>query len=228
MEHPLLSGPVLLPQTGNPPQQLVVFLHGYGSNGDDLIDIGTYWADILPDTAFVSPHAPFPCEMNPMGYQWFGLQDFSPFNVRAGIDQARPILVKYLQELLKEYQLTPAQLALVGFSQGTMLALDMIFALPGLGTIIGYSGAFYPPIAEKTPLPHPDVLLIHGDADMMVPYAAFTEAKRQLSLFGIEARGHTCPGLGHGIDAIGMNLGAQFLKQSFTKTEPVIYTEKRM
>ncbi len=219
----MLSGPRLLPKSGNSPQQLVVFLHGYGANGADLIDLGEYWSDLLPDAEFISPNAPQRCEVNPMGFQWFGIKDFSPFNIRAGLDQAQPILTNYLTQLLTERQLSPSQLVLIGFSQGTMLALNTLFSISGIRGVIGYSGAFYPPPAQLIAEPHPEVLLIHGDADMVVPYAAFTEALRQLSLFKIQAKSLTCPGLGHGIDTSGLKMGGEFLQQLFQKPSPVIY-----
>lgn len=213
----------ILPKSGKKPKQLVVFLHGYGSNGDDLIALGESWVDLLPDAEFISPNAPEACDINPVGYQWFGIRDFNPYNIRAGLDHARPLLIKYLKHLLEVREMNPSQLALVGFSQGTMMALDAIFALPGLRAVVGYSGTFYAPIAQSIPGDSPEVLLVHGDADMTVPYAAFSEAIRQLSLFGIHARDHTCPGLGHGIDTKGLAVGGEFLKEIFEKPDPVIY-----
>ncbi len=223
----MLSGSHKLPLSGKAPRQLVVFLHGYGADGANLIDIADYWQEMLPEAEFLSPNAPQPCEMNPMGYQWFGLQDFSPTNVRQGLENAAPILCSYLQSALADRQLTPAQLALVGFSQGTMMALEMMFHLPGIRAILGYSGAFYPPIARLVPPPVPEVFLIHGDGDMVVPYTALDIARQQLTQFNVPVRTHTCKGLGHFIDGPGVQLGGQFLTHTFSANDPVIYMDQK-
>lgn len=223
----MLSGAQKLPLSSNSPQQLVIFLHGYGADGANLIDIADVWQDALPEAEFIAPNAPHPCEVNPMGYQWFGLQDFSPTNVRQGLDNAGPILAKYLKHLLAERQLSPAQLALVGFSQGTMMALEMMFHLPGIRCVLGYSGAFYPPIARILTPPVPDVFLVHGDVDMVVPYTALEMARTQLAQFNVPVHTHTCHGLGHFIDGEGLQLGGQFLAHTFSATDPVIYMDQK-
>lgn len=222
-ETPMLTGPSILPLSGKAPKQLVVFLHGYGADGENLIDIARSWQDSLPDAEFIAPDAPNPCEINPLGRQWFGLVDFSPFNVRAGLDNVRPRVTRYLKGLLAERQLSLSNLVLVGFSQGTMLALDLMFSLPHLQGVIGYSGAFYPPIAETLQPPYPEVLLVHGAMDTIVPYTALGEAERQLKLFGVTPSTHTCPGLGHSINHTGITLGGQFLERVFNNSDAVIY-----
>lgn len=223
----MLSGPSILPQSGKAPKQLVVFLHGYGADGQNLIDIANSWTGILPDAEFIAPDAPNPCEINPMGRQWFGLLDFTPFNIRAGLDIVRPRVTKYLKSLLAERHLSPADLVLVGFSQGTMLALDLMFSLPHLRGVIGYSGAFYPPIAETLQPPYPEVLLVHGAVDTIVPYGALGEAERQLKLFGLKPKTHTCPGLGHSINHTGITLGGQFLADAFNTSDDIIYMNQK-
>lgn len=217
----MLVGPSLLPNTGKKPNQLVVFLHGYGADGANLIDIGEHWSAALPDAEFIAPNGIEPCEMG-MGYQWFGLNDFSPFNVRAGLDRATPQVVKYLKICLHERNLTTNDLHLVGFSQGTMLALDVMFHLTGIRSVLGYSGAFYPPAAQQLKEPYPRICLIHGDMDMVVPYMAFTEAQKSLGKFGVTPKVHTCRGLGHSIDVAGLKLGQQFLVESLSSTDSVI------
>jgi phospholipase/carboxylesterase len=208
----VLSGPYLLPASGNAPKSVVVLLHGYGANGENLIDLAHEWGRFLPDTEFIAPNAPNRSEVNPLGYQWFGLADFSPLNMRAGLDSVRTVVRDFLMRILGERNLTPRNLCLVGFSQGTMLSLDLMFLLPGLKGIIGYSGAFYPPVAETLSAPLPEVLLVHGDSDTVVPYAAMGEAARQLALFGIHPTMHTCPALGHSINREGLIMGSDFLK----------------
>lgn len=218
----MLTGPQRKWQTGNSPQKLVVLLHGYGSNGDNLIDLADMWQPSLPQVVFHSPHAIEPCEAMPFGYQWFGLKDFSPFNMRQGLDKAAPILKTYLEHLLTTYHLNSSDLVLVGFSQGTIMALEMMFYLPGLAGIIGYAGAFYPP-SFKAVLGHkPDVLLVHGTADMVVPYPLMIESYTQLQRLGLSPRTYTCTGLGHSIDVEGITQGGQFLQDVFSKIDATV------
>jgi phospholipase/carboxylesterase len=174
----------------------------------------------------LAPNAPDVCEANPFGYQWFGLQDITPYNVRAGLDIARPILQKYILSALQERHLSPADLVLIGFSQGGMLALEMMFALQGVKGIISYSGAFYPPIATLLDRPHPEVLLIHGNLDMIVPYVALTEAQKYLRQFGVFPQTLTCAGLGHSINEEGIKVGGQFLADLFAQDQSVIYMKQ--
>src|SRR5919204_4347610 len=118
-----LDGPRLPPAAGGAPRQLVVFLHGYGADGNGLIGLGREWAKLLPHAAFVSPHAPEPCGASPMGRQWFDLSLGDMRMIAAGVKRAAPPLESFLDAELKRLNLGPRALALVGFSQGTMMAL---------------------------------------------------------------------------------------------------------
>src|SRR5215469_5079921 len=139
---PSLSGPVHKPASGGAPRQLVILLHGLGADGNDLIGLAPYWAPLLPEAEFVSPDAPFPCDMAPFGRQWFSLQDRSPAAILAGVRASAPILDAFLDDALAARELAPAQLALVGFSQGTMMSLYVAprRTAPVAG-VVGYSGA---------------------------------------------------------------------------------------
>src|SRR6266581_6424649 len=112
-----LSGPSRPPLAGGQPRRLVILLHGLGADGNDLIGLAQYWARLLPDAEFLSPNAPFPCDMAPYGYQWFSSQDRSPEAVLAGVRAAAPVLDAFIDEALKERDLADSELALVGFSQ---------------------------------------------------------------------------------------------------------------
>ena len=140
-----LDGPRLEPRSGRA-RQLVVFLHGYGADGNDLIDIGRAWQVLLPDAAFVSPHAPRPCGQAPMGREWFPLTFRNPDERWTGVNEAAPILERFLDAELKRRDLPPSALALVGFSQGTMMSLHVGLRRPvAPAGIVGYSGMLVMP-----------------------------------------------------------------------------------
>lgn len=222
----MIKGPGLTPQSGQKAKNLVIFLHGYGSSGDDLISLAPYWSKMMPDTEFLAPNGTEAWEGYASGYQWFSLQEFTPTSVRTGLNAAQPHLKKYILEALAARNLSTRDLAIVGFSQGSMVALDMIFALPNLGGIISYSGGFYP---SETALPHkpyPEILLVHGDADNVVPYNYFLEAEAQLKKLGLSPQTLTCPGLGHSIDEEGLKAGGKFLTRLFAQEQPVIHMKQ--
>jgi phospholipase/carboxylesterase len=211
----LIDGPRLLPKSGTP-KQLVVFLHGYGADGNDLIGIGKQWAQFLPDAVFVSPHAPEPCGGAPMGRQWFGLTFRDPNERWAGVNKARPVLDAFLDAELARHGLAEGQMALVGFSQGTMMALHagLRRKLP-CAAIVGYSGTLVGEehLAETTV--KPPVLLIHGDQDEVIPVQALFHAGQALSAAGIPVEWHMSHGIGHGIDGEGLMHGLGFMAKAF-------------
>jgi phospholipase/carboxylesterase len=218
-----LDGPRLEPRSGSA-RQLVVFLHGYGADGNDLIDIGRAWQDLLPDAAFASPHAPRPCGQAPVGREWFPLTFRNPEERWAGANQAAPILESFLNHELNRRDLLPGALALVGFSQGTMMALHVGLrrAVAPAG-IVGYSGMLVMP--EKVELDafaaeirsRPPVLLIHGDGDQLIPVQALFHAAQSLAALGIPTEWHISTGIGHGIDQEGLRQGGEFLARSFAR-----------
>lgn len=215
MDVAQLQGPVAHPLSGGPPRSIVVLLHGYGSNGDDLIGLAPYWRDALPDTLFLSPNAPQPCPGVPGGRQWWPLTSFSPEARAAGVREAAPTVDAFLDAQLAAHGLGDDRLALVGFSQGTMVALHVgprrARALAG---VVGYSGMLADPgslAAEARS--RPPVLLVHGDADPMVPVAALPQAQAALEPAGFEVATHISRGLGHSIDEAGLRLGGQFLSR---------------
>ena len=141
-----LEGPSQPPRTGGKPKSVVVLLHGFGADGNDLIGLAPHWAAQLPETEFVSPHAPFPCDMAPSGRQWFSFQDRSPDMVLAGVRAAATILDGFLDDVLAARGLDEHRLALVGFSQGTMMSLHVgLRRKAALAGILGYSGRLLGP-----------------------------------------------------------------------------------
>jgi len=219
MTLPQLDGPRLPPAAGGAPQQLVVFLHGYGADGNDLIGLGREWANLLPHAAFVSPNAPEPCAMSPMGRQWFELSMGDMVIIAAGVKRATPALDAFLDAELAQHNLPVGALALVGFSQGTMMALAVGLARnPSPKAIVGYSGALATVETLPPPGEGPAILLVHGDKDEVIPIDAMHMAREALGQAGHPVEWHVSQGIGHGIDGEGLRLGGAFLKQAFSGT----------
>ncbi len=216
-----LDGPTLAPVSGAKPQQLVIMLHGIGSDGDDLIGLAPYFQKVLPEAFFISPHAPFAFDMAPpeiqSGHQWFSLQDDSLSARLAGAQTAAPILDTFIDQQLAATGLADDKMALIGFSQGTMMALHVGLrrASPMAG-ILGYSGMLVAPeLLAESIKSRPPVYLIHGDADEVVPPGSLPEAVAGLETVGVEVESHSCPGLGHGIDDDGVSQGMEFIAAIF-------------
>ena len=208
-----LSGPTHPPHSGGKPRRLVILLHGLGADGNDLIGLAPYWAPHMPDVEFNSPNAPFPCDMGGYGYQWLSARDPSAEARLAGARAAAGILDAYIDEQLAQRGLTESDLALVGFSQGTMMSL---FVGPRrqrpLAGIVGFSGRLIAPELIGTEIrSRPPVLLIHGTEDPLVPYSSMAEAETALSAAGVPVETLSCPGVEHSIDAEGLQRGGEFL-----------------
>jgi phospholipase/carboxylesterase len=210
----VISGPVLPPRSGGPPKQLVLLLHGYGADGEDLIGLGEPLGEALPDALFAAPNAPFRCAQNPFGYEWFAL-DFEQMqeSVRVGTPTARQVVVEYLEDIWTRTGLGPAQTFIAGFSQGAMLALHVGLSLPEpvLG-IASFSGALVPPAGfDAGTLPKVPVGLIHGELDNVVDPALTQQAAEALRARGYEVSLHVSRGLGHGIAPDGLQFATAFM-----------------
>jgi phospholipase/carboxylesterase len=218
-----LDGPRILPLGGKSTRQLVVFLHGYGADGNDLIALGQEWQSILPEAAFVSPHAPEPCAQAPVGRQWFPLTFRDPDERWQGVIKAAPVLNAFLDAELARHSLPPERLALVGFSQGTMMALHVGLRRAGAPAgIVGYSGMLVMPsakaAAEAAALEiraRPPVLLVHGERDDLIPAQAMFVSAQTLAALDVPVEWHLSPAIGHGIDAEGLRHGGEFLARAF-------------
>jgi phospholipase/carboxylesterase len=216
-----LSGPMLPPQSGNAPTQAVVLLHGYGSDGADLIGLAPHWQSALPDALFVSPNAPEPCSGNPFGFQWFALDyvDDRVANRQIGLPRARPVLVEFLNDLWTQTGIAPENTILAGFSQGAMMALHVGLSLdkPLMG-VIAFSGAFVPPEGFGIePYAKPPVCLVHGDMDQVVNPALSADADVALRHAGYDVSYHVSEGVGHGIAPDGLAFAGDFIARVAAK-----------
>ena len=203
------------PYQGKIIKQVIVLLHGYGSNGRDLISLAPYWKQSAPNAAFVSPDAPFPCETG-IGYQWFSLAPRTQEEYLADIEETHDILNDYLDKVLREHGLEDHHLALVGFSQGTMMSLYTGPRRKGrIAGILGYSGNI---IGEETLKTYnrPPVHLIHGEADSVVPIDSYHKTVKLLKRKGFRVSGYTTPELEHSIDSQGIESGAEFISEIFS------------
>lgn len=212
---PRLTGPSAAPLSGGPARQLVVLLHGVGADGADLMALVPYVAPALPDAAFIAPDGPAPCDMAPYGRQWFSLADRSVAALSTGVRAVAPVLDAFIDEQLAHHGLSDTDLVLVGFSQGTMLALHVApRRVRACAALVGFSGAMLAPEALAGEIKsRPRILLIHGEDDEVVNPACLGEAEQSLSALGIPVLAELRPGLGHSIDGPGLGLAVGFIRQ---------------
>jgi len=211
-----LDGPRQAPASGNSPRSLVILLHGLGADGNDLIGLAPTLGQILPDAAFVSPHAPDPCDMAPMGRQWFSLASRTDADILAGVRAAAPILDDFIDAELTRHGLSDDRLALLGFSQGTMMALHVgLRRAKPCAAVLGYSGALAAPETLAAEIKsRPPVLLVHGEADEVILFSAMASSAEALRANNVPVHCEARPGLAHGIDEQGLAFGAATLKQT--------------
>lgn len=210
-----LDGPRAAPASGGQPNSLIILLHGVGADGHDLFSITPLLAEHFPKSAFVAPNAPFPCDMSPFGYQWFSLQDRSIMAIAAGVKSAAPILDSFIDAELQRHGVKDDRLVLIGFSQGTMMALNVALRRPRpCSCVLGFSGALVrdadlkEEITSKTP-----IFLAHGDSDEIVPIGALRDAAEALNDAGVTVETYEEADLGHSIGQRGLLLGIDFMLQ---------------
>ena len=209
-------------QEGTQPGHLVILLHGYGADGNDLIGLAPALGPLMPDTVFYAPNAPQACEGNPFGYQWFPVSRLDPALALAGVRSAAPDVDAFIDEKMAEHGLDESRTALIGFSQGTMMALHVgLRRATPLAGIIGFSGMLAgPEILADEIESRPPVLLVHGDQDEMLPHALSQRAAQVLQQTGLQVGLHIAEGIGHGINDTGLSVAARFLLDVFELPVP--------
>lgn len=209
----MISGPIIEPSSGNSPKQMIIFVHGYGADGNDLIGLANYFQSTLPEAIFLSPHAPEACSMNPSGYQWFDLTSTDPAVLWSKILVAADHLNEFIDSKLLEYNIAEENLALIGFSQGTMMSLHVSLRRKNtMAAVLGYSGRLIGADLLKDDLiSKPSIYLIHGDQDPMVPYQESLTAEKVLKEYSIEIKTHISEHTQHSIAEDGLRIGVDFL-----------------
>jgi phospholipase/carboxylesterase len=212
----IVNGASLQPRSGGKPSQIVLLLHGFGSNGQDMIALAPAWQQALPGALFLAPHAP-QRSLAGIGYQWWTLSDLSPHALAHGAASAAPAINAFIDRKLEQYGLTDSDLAIVGFSQGTMMALHVgLRRKHPVAAIVGYSGALTGGTDLKSEIvSKPPVLLVHGSHDPVVPVAALHAAETELRHLGVDATTHVSNGVVHTVDPVGLRLGCKFVADGF-------------
>ena len=207
-----LDGPRLVPLSGLKPNALVILIHGYGSNGDDLISLARMIQPALPNAAFVAPNGPSQIPRMAAAYQWWPIETFSMAERAAGAAAAAPALDAFITQELKAAELTSDRVLLVGFSQGTMMALHVGLRRPEpVAGIVGISGMLVAPERLQAEIrSRPPVLLIHGTEDDVVPFRSMELASAALTASGVTVETHVSPGLGHSVGEDGLAAAAAF------------------
>jgi phospholipase/carboxylesterase len=205
------------PADGGEIERAIIILHGLGDSADGIISLADQIKSSFPNTEFVAPNAPFPCDFSPFGYQWFSMQDMSQEAILGGVISAATILNEYIDHIIQSRKLTPDKIALLGFSQGTMMSLYVApRRTPSLAAVLGYSGAL---IGGDTLTQErksaPPVMLIHGMNDDVVPFQAMLHAVAGLQNANINVTSLPCPNLAHSIDDLGLTQGVMFLRRVF-------------
>ena len=219
-----LDGPRKAPARAGKPDALVVLLHGYGSNGADLISLAPYWAKALPGAAFAAPNAIEPVAQAPGGFQWFPIAQLDPNRMEAGVRGAAAAVDRFIDRELERVGLDASRLALVGFSQGTMMALHVgLRRKAAPAAILGFSGVLVAARKLKDEMiAKPPILLVHGDQDPMIPVSAMFDSAEALAAAGHGAQWHVSFGVPHSIGPDGLELGGEFLSNHLKENKFIL------
>lgn len=196
----------------------VIFVHGYGANGADLLGLSDVLAEHLPDTVFYAPDAPEKIPAAPMGFQWFPipyLDGSSELAAEEGLERAKADLNAFIDRVMIDHDFEPEQVLLFGFSQGTMLSLHVAPRRDEeLAGVVGFSGRLLQPdLIEDEATVKPPVILIHGDQDPVVPFNSLPEAANTMVAAGFEVYAHVMKGTEHGIAPDGLSVAVAFMRE---------------
>ena len=212
----ILHGPEVPADIHTSPSHLVVFLHGLGADGFDLIGLAKQAQEALPNPYCIAPNAPFRCDMSPFGYQWFSLFEQTEEHVTLGIRKAAPYLQETIDFHLQRLKIAPAKLVIIGFSKVSMMALHYGLHQHSPATIVAFSGALLdPPLSVSGHIPN--ICLIHGTQDDVVPAHSASQASKILNGLGVTHELHLVPALAHSINGYGLSLAEGFIKRHSTE-----------
>lgn len=212
----------LKPKSGKA-ESIVFFMHGYGANGQDLLGIGEFFSESLPNTMFIAPDAPWKCAMSPVGYQWFPIpwiDGSSEQEANEKLEIASKEIDRWIDEILANESLDSRNAFLFGFSQGTMLSLHIgPRRFRSLGGIIGCSGKILDVNFLRSSVnSKPPILLMHGDQDDVVDFSFLREAVTELESLKFNVKKHVSRGVGHGISPDGIKVALDFLIDLIKRT----------
>jgi phospholipase/carboxylesterase len=211
-----LTGTTIMPVSKNKPKQAIILCHGYGGDGKDISVLAINWQRFLPDAAFLCPNAPEVCAINPQGYQWFDLESDKEDIIYEKSLIAEKKLSKFLDQVIDNFNLEPINLALVGFSQGCMMAIQVgLIKKVQINSLIGYSGkVINQKYLSKNINSKPNIFLMHGAKDTIVSPTHLLEAKEYLNNHGVKSKIKIFNDCEHSIPVEGVSLGLDFLKKN--------------
>lgn len=206
--------------TTKSPKFLVILLHGYGANGENLIELANEFQPIIPDAHFIAPNAIEPWEGGfPNSYQWFslyaGTERSALDSLAPKIKNANQILLKFIEKQLQRFNLSYENLILIGFSQGSMMSIYQGLIMPKkIAGIISFSGKVVEPnsVGDKI-ISKPNICLIHGTEDSVLPFSNFQEAQIILNQHGVPFESHAIEHLDHTIDIRAVRIAQNFIKK---------------
>ena len=211
-----LDTKIIKPDNTDKIENVVILLHGYGGDGSDISMLSLNWKRFLKNTIFLCPNGHQKCTINPIGYQWFDLSKDDETYILSEAKKAENIIQKFIQEVIKEYNIPSSKIVLSGFSQGCMMAINLgLVSEEKFNCIVGFSGK----IIDKNDLGqrkknNPNILLVHGDADEVVPVSNLLEAKDILIRNNIDVNTQIIKNCGHHIPVEASSLALNYIKKN--------------
>ena len=212
-----LTGPELSAKNGNSPKQLILLLHGIGKTGQELSNVAEKARNIFPNAYFICPNAPYPHDNGSDGYQWFSIKDMSEASLLKGLNNSMKLLNGLVNAQLDKFKLKEKDLAVVGFSQGSMVALHTFLRRSNpVASLVGFSGTIVSPyLLNKELKSKPNVLLVHGKEDPIVPFKYLRLTYQSLRSLGLDVKKCIYSDLGHSINIHGINEAIKFITSCF-------------